>query len=177
MQGATAADVVDLCMIPEIKIDMKDVLAHVDQTLAQKGSMVIAVAEGAGQELVATGQKDATGHTIYGDIGIHLRDTLNQHLKPSGGRTFYIDPSYIIRSVPINPNDHIYCVRLANDAVHTAMRGYTGVCVGALHNVICMLPSRLIATGKKKVRPHSSSWQGCVHICGMPRNLSGLDAS
>ena len=24
MQGATAADVVDLCMIPEIKIDMKD---------------------------------------------------------------------------------------------------------------------------------------------------------
>ena len=23
------------------------------------------------------------------------------------------------------------------------MRGYTGVCVGALHNVICMLPSRL----------------------------------
>ena len=37
----------------------------------------------------------------------------------------------------------MYCVRLANDAVHTAMRGYTGVCVGALHNVICMLPSRL----------------------------------
>lgn len=177
MHGATAADVVDLCMIPEVKVEMKDVLAHVDQTLAQKGSMVIAVAEGAGQELVATGEKDATGHTIYGDIGVHLRDTLNKHLKPTGGRTFYIDPSYIIRSVPINPNDHIYCVRLANDAVHTAMRGYTGVCVGALHNVICMLPSRLIATGKKKVRPHSSSWQGCIHICGMPRTLSGLEGS
>ena len=25
--------------------------------------------------------QDATGHTIYGDIGIHLRDTLNQHLS------------------------------------------------------------------------------------------------
>ncbi|CAK9049876.1 unnamed protein product [Durusdinium trenchii] len=143
MHAATAADVVDLCMIPEVKVEMKDVLAHVDRTLAQKGYMVIAVAEGAGQEHVSTGEKDATGHTVYGDIGVFLRDTLNKHLKPSGGRTFYIDPSYIIRSVPINPNDHIYCVRLANDAVHTAMRGYTGVCVGAMHNVISMLPCRL----------------------------------
>ncbi|CAK9059231.1 ATP-dependent 6-phosphofructokinase 5, partial [Durusdinium trenchii] len=175
MHAATAADVVDLCMIPEVKVEMKDVLAHVDRTLAQKGYMVIAVAEGAGQEHVSTGEKDATGHTVYGDIGVFLRDTLNKHLKPSGGRTFYIDPSYIIRSVPINPNDHIYCVRLANDAVHTAMRGYTGVCVGAMHNVISMLPCRLIAGGKKKVRPHSSSWQGCVQICGMPRSLSGLE--
>lgn len=36
----------------------EDVLAHVDETLKQKGYMVIAVAEGAGQELVATGEKD-----------------------------------------------------------------------------------------------------------------------
>ena len=45
--------------------------------------------------------------------------------------------------MPLNPHDHISCVRLANDAVHTAMRGYTGVCVGAMHNVISMLPCRL----------------------------------
>ncbi|CAJ1350035.1 unnamed protein product [Effrenium voratum] len=174
MHAATAADVVDLCMIPEVTVDLKDVLAHVDAVLAARGYMVIAVAEGAGQEMVSTGKKDATGHTVYGDIGVHLRDTLNAHLKPSGGRTFYIDPSYIIRSVPIIPNDHIYCVRLANDAVHTAMRGYSGVCVGAMHNVICMLPSKLMASGKKKVRQHSSSWQGCVQICNMPRALAGL---
>mmetsp|Transcript_20291 Transcript_20291/g.48093 ORF Transcript_20291/g.48093 Transcript_20291/m.48093 type:complete len:415 (+) Transcript_20291:167-1411(+) len=174
MHAATAADVVDLCMIPEVKVDMKDVIEHVDATLAKKKYMVIAVAEGAGQELVSTGKQDDTGHTVYGDIGVFLKDTLNKHLKASGGRTFYIDPSYIIRSVPITPNDHIYCVRLANDAVHTAMRGYTGVCVGAMHNVVCMLPSRLIASGKKKVRPHSSSWQGCVQTCNMPAALTGL---
>lgn len=45
-----------------------------------------------------------------------MRDTLNKYLKPKGGRTFYIDPSYIIRSVPVTPNDHIYCTRLANNA-------------------------------------------------------------
>ena len=134
------------------------------------------------QEYVATGQKDATGHTVYGDIGVFLRDTLNTYLKSAeappasrGGRTFYIDPSYIIRSVPVTPNDHIYCTRLANNSVHTAMRGYTGVCVGAIHNVIVILKSKLIASGKKKIKLKSSTWQTCVQSCKMPAILTGID--
>jgi len=145
--------------------------------------MVIVVAEGAMQEYVATGQKDATGHTVYGDIGVFLRDTLNAYLKSAeappaskGGRTFYIDPSYIIRSVPISPNDHIYCTRLANNSVHTAMRGYTGVCVGAIHNIIVILKSKLIASGKKKLKLKSSTWQTCVQACKMPAILTGINA-
>mmetsp|Transcript_73723 Transcript_73723/g.130157 ORF Transcript_73723/g.130157 Transcript_73723/m.130157 type:complete len:522 (-) Transcript_73723:380-1945(-) len=174
MTAAQASTIVDLVMIPEVPVNMEDILEYVDAVIARKGFMVIVVAEGAGQELVATGKKDATGHTIYGDIGTYLRDAVNKHLKPKGGRSFYIDPSYIIRSVPIGPNDHIYCSRLARDAVHTAMRGYSGVCVGALHNIIVMLPSSLIAKGKRTVKPKSSTWQSCVQICKMPRNLAGL---
>ena len=79
---------------------MEDIYTYVNAVLERKGHMVIAVAEGAGQEHVATGQKDSTGHTIYGDIGIYLRDRLNAHLKPSGGRTFYIDPSYTCDAPP-----------------------------------------------------------------------------
>ena len=57
-------------------------LAYVDTAAAarrldRKGWMVIAVAEGAGQEHVATGKKDSSGHTVYGDIGTFLRDHLN----------------------------------------------------------------------------------------------------
>merc|ERR1712014_408039 len=115
-----------------------------------------------------------TGHTVYGDIGTWLRDKVNKHLKEKGGRSFYIDPSYIIRSVPIKPNDHIYCSRLARDAVHTAMRGYTGVCVGAMHNVIVIMPSKLIAGQKRRIPVNSSSWQNCVQTCNMPRTLSGM---
>ena len=135
---------------------------------------MIAVAEGAGQEHVSTGKLDATGHTIYGDIGVFIRDLVNKHLKQQGGRSFYIDPSYIIRSVPIEPNDHIYCARLSHNAVHTAFRGYTGVCVGARHNVIVMLPSKLVASGKKRIKVNSSTWQTCVQSCNMPRSLIGL---
>jgi len=173
MHAALASDIVDLVLIPEVPWKLEDVQAYVDERIAEQGYMVIAVAEGAGQEYVATGEKDKTGHTIYGDIGVFLRDNLNKYLKEKGGRTFYIDPSYIIRSVPVRPNDHIYCSRLAHDAVHCAMRGYTGVCVGAIHNVIIIMPSKLIAKGKKKVSVKSSAWQSCVQSCGMPHQLAG----
>ena len=76
--------------------------------------------------------------------------------------------------MPIEPNDHIYCARLSHNAVHTAFRGYTGVCVGARHNVIVMLPSKLVASGKKRIKVNSSTWQTCVQSCNMPRSLSGL---
>mmetsp|Transcript_72648 Transcript_72648/g.201457 ORF Transcript_72648/g.201457 Transcript_72648/m.201457 type:complete len:188 (+) Transcript_72648:2-565(+) len=174
MDAALASTIVDLVLIPEVNVKLEDILDHVDQVLSRKNFMVIAVAEGAGQEHVSTGKKDSTGHTIYGDIGVFLRDKVNEHLKPQGGRSFYIDPSYIIRSVPIRPNDHIYCARLSRDAVHTAMRGYTGVCVGPIHNVIVVMPSNLIARGKRKVKIHSSGWQSCCQVCNMPAELTGL---
>jgi len=174
MNAARASTIVDLTLVPEVKVELDDIYKHVDKTLDRKNFMVIAVAEGAGQEFVATGKKDATGHTVYGDIGEFLRDSINDHLKDKGGRTFYINPSYIIRSVPIRPNDHIYCSRLARDAVHTAMRGYSGVCVGALHNIVVIVPSRLIAGKKRKIKVKSSAWQTCVHTCKMPKSLSGL---
>eukprot|EP00405_Crypthecodinium_cohnii_P018268 CAMPEP_0206447256 /NCGR_PEP_ID=MMETSP0324_2-20121206/16669_1 /ASSEMBLY_ACC=CAM_ASM_000836 /TAXON_ID=2866 /ORGANISM="Crypthecodinium cohnii, Strain Seligo" /LENGTH=475 /DNA_ID=CAMNT_0053915975 /DNA_START=105 /DNA_END=1532 /DNA_ORIENTATION=+ len=174
MNAALASTIVDMVLIPEVPVTMPDILEHVDDTLKEQNFMVIAVAEGAGQEFVSTGKKDATGHTIYGDIGTHLRDSINSHLKPSGGRSFYIDPSYIIRSCPIRPNDHIYCTRLARDAVHTAMRGYTGVVVGPIHNIIVVMPSHLVAAGKRRVSVKSSAWQSCVQTCNMPSSLTGL---
>mmetsp|Transcript_55793 Transcript_55793/g.141244 ORF Transcript_55793/g.141244 Transcript_55793/m.141244 type:complete len:455 (+) Transcript_55793:76-1440(+) len=174
MFAALASDIVDLCLIPEVDVSLEDIMAHVDRTVERKGHMVIAVAEGALQKFVATGKRDATGHVVYGDIGTFLRDKVNEHMKPRGGRSFYIDPSYIIRSAPIRPHDHTFCSRLAIDAVHTAMRGYTGVCVGPVHDIICMLPSRLIASGKKKVNVKRSAWQQCVQACGMPHSLAGL---
>lgn len=172
-----ASTIVDLALIPEVKWKLDDVLKHVEEVVARKNHAVVVVAEGAGQEHVATGKRDATGHTVYGDIGTWLRDRINEHMKPKGGRSFYIDPSYIIRSVPISPNDHIYCTRLSCDAVHTAMRGYTGVCVGAIHNVISIIPSTLVASGKRRVKVKSSSWQLAVASANMPAAVSGLEES
>ena len=78
-RAALASNLVDLVLVPEVTIErLEDIFEYVDATLQRKGHMVIVVAEGAMQEYVATGKKDATGHTVYGDIGIFMRDTLNK---------------------------------------------------------------------------------------------------
>eukprot|EP01062_Namystynia_karyoxenos_P014157 TRINITY_DN150_c0_g4_i1.p1 TRINITY_DN150_c0_g4~~TRINITY_DN150_c0_g4_i1.p1 ORF type:complete len:551 (+),score=156.70 TRINITY_DN150_c0_g4_i1:89-1654(+) len=177
--ASLASTIVDCCLVPEVKWKLADLLSYIDETIRRKGHMVIVVAEGAAQDLVATGKKDATGHTVYGDIGTFLKKQIDDYLgKPGGlgGRCFYIDPSYIIRSVPATPNDHIYCTRMAYEAVHAAMRGYSGVCVGAVHNFMVMVPMRLIAAGVRPVRLGSSVWQACVQGAKMPASLAGLAA-
>eukprot|EP01062_Namystynia_karyoxenos_P014152 TRINITY_DN150_c0_g1_i1.p1 TRINITY_DN150_c0_g1~~TRINITY_DN150_c0_g1_i1.p1 ORF type:complete len:540 (+),score=143.82 TRINITY_DN150_c0_g1_i1:70-1620(+) len=174
----TASTIVDLCLVPEVQWTMPDLLEHVDDTLRRQGQMVIVVAEGAGQDIIGpTGKKDSSGHTVYNDVGPYLKEHINKHLsRPGGmgGRCFYIDPSYIIRSVPATPNDHIYCTRMAYDAVHAAMRGYTGVCVGSVHNFMVMVPMNMIASGIRTVKLESSIWQVCVAGSKMPASLAGF---
>ncbi len=38
----------------------------------------------------------------------------------------YHDPTYMVRSVPANADDSVYCQILAQNAVHGAMAGFTG---------------------------------------------------
>ena len=42
----------------------------------------------------------------------------------------YLDPTYVIRSVPANPSDSILCSQLAYNAVHGVFAGFTGFTVG-----------------------------------------------
>ena len=55
----------------------------------------------------------------------------------------YIDPSYAIRSVPANPHDSVYCIRLAHNAVHAAMSGRTEMVVGRWHGRFVHVPMPL----------------------------------
>eukprot|EP00959_Pyramimonas_sp_CCMP1952_P205890 4305672-Pyramimonas_sp.AAC.1 len=41
----------------------------------------------------------------------------------------YIDPTYMVRAVPANASDNVYCTVLAQSAVHGAMAGLTGFTV------------------------------------------------
>jgi len=37
----------------------------------------------------------------------------------------YIDPTYMIRAIPSNASDNVYCTLLAHSAIHGAMAGYS----------------------------------------------------
>ena len=52
----------------------------------------------------------------------------------------YFDPGYLIRSVPADPHDAVYCLRLAQAAVHAGMAGRTDMVVGRRHNRFIHVP-------------------------------------
>ncbi|CAL1164264.1 unnamed protein product, partial [Cladocopium goreaui] len=130
MNAALAARDVDICLIPEMNIDLEKVLKHVEHLMRTKGHCVMVVAEGCGDTLIqSSGEKDAGGNKILADVGPWLKDTITARFKTLGLPLTikYIDPTYMIRSVAANSYDSTYCSVLGQMAVHGAMAGYSGI--------------------------------------------------
>ncbi|MGV3659327.1 MAG: ATP-dependent 6-phosphofructokinase [Prosthecobacter sp.] len=172
--AALAGSNVDFVLIPEVPFELEgaggllEVLRH---RLMRRGSAVIVVSEGAGQHLMHTSDAtDASGNKRYGDIGQFLKDQINAFFK--GRQTEvnlkYIDPSYIVRSVPANAQDNVYCSRLAQAAVHAAMSGKTGMLVGRWHGSFVHLPLELVIHGRRKVDPTQELWHSVLECTGQP---------
>lgn len=82
----------------------------------------------------------------------------------------YIDPSYMIRSVPANASDAIYCMMLARNAVHGAMSGYTGFSVGLINNRVVYIPiPRLVATSPRIMDPKGRTWERVRGVTRQPK--------
>ena len=75
-------------------------------------------------------------HQALPPIGGFVREIIKEHFKRLGKvcTVKYIDPSYMIRSVPANASDSLYCMLLAQNAVHGAMAGFAGFSVGLCNN-------------------------------------------
>ena len=50
------------------------------------------------------------------------------------------DPTYMIRAIPSNASDNVYCTLLAHSVVHGAMAGYTGFTIGQVNGRHCYIP-------------------------------------
>jgi 6-phosphofructokinase len=131
-----------VCLIPEVAFKTEKLLAHIGQLLDTKGHAVVCVAEGAGQDLMASGANggasttDASGNAILRDVGMYLRDAFKAHFKGEAD-VKYIDPSYIIRSIPTTTNDRIYCKVLGQGAVHGAFAGESLECAARVSVFVC----------------------------------------
>jgi 6-phosphofructokinase 1 len=113
---------------------------------------------------------DASGNPLLHDVGTLLRtriaDDFAQHDAQLNIR--YIDPSYQIRSVPANPFDSVYCVRLAHAAVHAGMAGRTGMVVGRWHGRFVHLPIPVATNHRHTVDPHGDLWLSVLEATGQP---------
>lgn len=115
-------------------------------------------------------QTDASGNARLKDIGMVLRDRINQHFKERGTPITlkYIDPSYQIRSVPASPSDSIYCWNLARNAVHAAMAGNTEMLIGRWHGRFVHVPLPLATRFRKQVDVSEDLWISVVESTGQP---------
>jgi 6-phosphofructokinase 1 len=173
--AALAEPDVNCVLIPEIPFSLdgdKGLVAWLRNRLATRGHAVIVIAEGAGQDLIEANknERDASGNVRLEDIGLFLKSKIAVELKAAGVEYSlkYIDPSYIIRSAPANPNDSLFCSNLAQNAVHAGLSGRTGMLVGLWNNVFTHVPIREAVAERKLVDSEGELWRTVLESTGQP---------
>lgn len=163
--------VVNFCLVPEVPFQLdgaEGLLAALERRLARKEHAVIMVAEGAGQDLLPKNaeKRDASGNVLHQDIGTFLRDRVHDYLGTRGieHAIRYFDPSYLIRGIPAQGNDAIFCLHLAENAVHAAMAGRTGMVAGHWHGHFTHVPMTLATRQRKRIDPASQLWNSVLAV-------------
>jgi 6-phosphofructokinase 1 len=169
-----ASSDVNLVLVPEVPFSLEKVCSYVEDRIARKQHAVIVVAEGAGQEYVPVEGTDASGNKKLGDIGHYLKDTIAEYFRAKGipATLKYLDPSYMIRSAPATADDSVLCFQLAENGVHAALSGRTGMMVGIWNGHFIHVPIQLSVSGRKKIDPSGLLWQSILDNTGQPRDLA-----
>jgi 6-phosphofructokinase 1 len=165
---------VNFCLIPEVPLVLEGqngFLRALEKRLDEKHHAVVVVAEGAGSELTrkdGVSKTDASGNTLRGDIGLLLKDRITAYFKERAKPVAmkYIDPSYMIRSLPADSNDSVFCVMLGQNAVHAALSGRTNMVVGYWNQHFVHVPTELTVLKRKKIDPDGFLWQTVLETTG-----------
>ncbi|HET6486815.1 MAG TPA: ATP-dependent 6-phosphofructokinase [Spirochaetia bacterium] len=177
--AALALAEVNFVLIPEVPFGLDGtygLYALVEQRLRQRDHAVIIVAEGAGQDYVKDpqGRKDDSGNDVLGDIGVFLKDSIKKYFKERSNifvNLKYIDPSYLVRSVPANAHDSIYCIQLAQNAVHAGMAGKTGMLIGQWNGQFTNVPIALATSSRKVLSLEDPLWLSVLQATGQPERI------
>jgi 6-phosphofructokinase 1 len=165
-------------LVPEVPFPLDGtggLLEALHQRMQRRGHALIVVAEGAGQHLAADPDlhvhRDASGNIRFDDIGVLLRDRIKDYFAQLGVQVSvkYIDPSYVIRSVPANTWDRILANQMGRFAAHAAMAGRTDTLIGLLHNELIHVPLATATSRKRQLDLRSDLWMAVLSATGQPR--------
>ena len=172
--AAVASQEVNFVLVPEIPLRLhgpKGFLGALHKRMATRHHAVIVVAEGAGQDLLEPESgRDLSGNRKKADIGQYLREQIPAYFQEAGLKVNlkYIDPSYIIRSIPANSQDARLCDSFARNAVHAAMAGKTDLIIGDWYSVFVHVPIPAAVASRKKINPEGELWQAVMAATGHP---------
>jgi 6-phosphofructokinase 1 len=176
--AALASHDVDFVLIPEVPFRCDGpggFTARLRERVRRQGHAVVVAAEGAGQDLLDyDGAVDASGNARLADIGALLRREITDAFAAAGDELSlrYVDPGYAIRSVPANGWDAVYCLRLAQAAVHAAMSGRTAMVVGRWHGRFVHIPIPVATGSRNQVDPNGDLWLSVLEATGQPGRFS-----
>lgn len=179
VNATLATNDANYCLIPEMKFELegeKGFLKQLEKRLLERKHAVIVVSEGVGQKYVSDPKNphyDESGNVKILDFGLYLKERIEAHLKSKNIPTTvkYLDPSYSIRSRPPTPNDSIFCLQLAQMAVHAGMSGRTGMLVGIFNGQFTHLPMEIVTSKRKKVDLDSQLWLSVLEMTGQPASF------
>jgi len=184
VHAVMASGDVDLCLVPEVPLVLEGengCLPHLKRRVEQQGYAVVVVAEGAGEEVLGSSTEvDASGNKKLPKIGEFLKEKITDYFAAQGetATVKYIDPSYMIRSIPANAADSLYCMQLGQNAVHGAMAGFTGFSVGLCNNRMVLLPiPDLVATSPRAMNPRGRTWERVLAVTRQPNTVQPKDPS
>ena len=165
---------VNFCLVPEIDFPLdgeNGFLQRLRERLEDRKHAVVVVAEGAGGHLVGDGeQRDGSGNLIHKDIGAFLKSAIKDQFKewdvPVSVK--YFDPSYLIRSVPADSEDSVFCAQYGRFAAHAAMSGRTDLMIGFWHGEFTHVPLSEIHGKKKNLDMGSQFWRDVLACTAQP---------
>ncbi|MBN2497923.1 MAG: ATP-dependent 6-phosphofructokinase [Deltaproteobacteria bacterium] len=175
--AAIAEGDANFVLVPEVPFELEGpdgLLAALEARMDRRGHALLVVAEGAGQDLFSDDLGvDASGNRKLGDIGALLKGRIQDYFRSRDKdcAVKYIDPSYIIRSVPANPNDCIFCNFLGQKAVHAGMAGKTGMLIGSWNNLFVHVPLDLATGGRKHIQTDGTLWLSVLESTGQPERM------
>ena len=174
--AALAQQEVNFVLLPEIDFDLEgpDGFLHkLEERLERRKHAVVVVAEGAGQKYFEKEkqERDPSGNIKLKDVGLFLKDRIAAYFKEKQINISlkYIDPSYMIRSLPANANDSVFCGFLGRDAVHAGMAGKTKLIIGHWNNHFVHVPMELSVGRRKHVNPLGKLWSTVLESTGQGR--------
>ncbi|KAH9750028.1 ATP-dependent 6-phosphofructokinase 2 [Citrus sinensis] len=171
---------VDCCLIPEMEFYLEGkggLVEFLDNRLKENGHAVLVVAEGAGQNMIPrtaaqTEERDESGNLVFLDVGSWLKTELKKWwARDHPGKLFtvkYIDPTYMIRAVPANATDNLYCTLLAHSAIHGVMAGYTGFVSGPINGNYAYIPLEDVAQATNAVNTKDHKWAWVRTVTNQP---------
>uniref|UniRef100_A0A7S3XU18 Rhodanese domain-containing protein n=1 Tax=Heterosigma akashiwo TaxID=2829 RepID=A0A7S3XU18_HETAK len=176
--AALASADVDLCLVPEVPLvpdGPQGFLPHLRRRVMEKGHAVVVLAEGAGEDVLGqSAEVDAGGNRKLPAVGDWVKKQIETYFSGQGmpATVKYIDPSYMIRSVPANSTDSLYCTLLSQNAVHGAMAGYTAFSVGLVNNRMVWIPMPILTDNSPRVMaPHGRTWERVLSATHQPNTV------